>query len=144
MNVYADTSVFIAWFHPADAFAKQVTPWVQENVSDFCWNSVLRNEVRHNPRQLEGTYTRLAWNALRAAENTGRLTMGMQKFHQLLEAADDLSAERAQSIPTGTWDYFHVAAALAAGADCFATCDQLQANVAKASEGFSQVKLFKY
>jgi len=143
MNVYADTSVFIAWFHPADAFAKQVTPWVQENVTDFCWNSVLRNEVRHNLRQLEGTYARLAWNGLRAAENTGRLTMGMQKFHQLLEAADDLSAERAQSIPAGTWDYFHVAAALAAGADCFTTCDQLQADLAKASEGFSQVKLFK-
>lgn len=116
---------------------------MQDNVTDFCWNSVLRNEVRHNLRQLEGTYARLAWNGLRAAENTGRLTIGREKFQQLLEVADDLSAERAREIPAGTWDYFHVAAALEAGADCFATCDQLQANLAHASGGFSQVKLFE-
>lgn len=143
MNVYADTSVLIAWFHADDMFARQVTPWLQENVTDFCWNSVLRNEVRHNLRQLEGSYTRAAWNALRAAENSGRFSIGRERFHQLLEAADDLSAEWAKSVMAGTWDFFHVAAALAANADCFATCDQLQANLAKTCVGFKQVKLFK-
>lgn len=143
MNVYADTSVLIAWFHADDLFAKQVTPWVQENVTDFIWNSALRAEVRHNLRQLKTSYTRSAWNALRAAENSGRLTIGREKLNQLLNAADELSAEKAKEIPAGTWDYVHVAAAIAAGADCFATCDQMQADLAKASGGFSQVKLFK-
>jgi predicted nucleic acid-binding protein len=143
MNVYADTSVLIAWFHADDLFAKQVTPWVQKNVTDFIWNSVLRAEVRHNLRQLDTSYARAAWNALRATEVSGRLNIGREKLSQLIDAADDLSAEKATMIPAGTWDYFHVAAALAAEADCFATCDQLQGDLAKASGGFREVKLFK-
>ncbi len=143
MNVYADTSVLIAWFHADDLFARQVTVWVQENVANFIWNSALRAEVRHNLRQLKTSYARAARNSLRASENSGRLAIGREKLNQLLNAADELSAEKATGIPAGTWDYFHVAAALASGADCFATCDHLQAELAKASGGFSQVKLFK-
>jgi predicted nucleic acid-binding protein len=142
MNVYADTSVLIALFHPADIFSKQINDWVGENTIDFFWNPFLRNEVRHNLRKIDSSYSRTAWNALRAAESTGRLSFGRDKLIQSLEAADNLSAERAAAIPAGTWDFFHVAAALAAGADCFATCDQLQADLAKATGGFNQVKLF--
>lgn len=143
MKVYADTSVLIAWFHADDLFAKQVTTWVRENVTDFLWNSALRAEVRHNLRQLDSPYARAAWNALCASENTGRLAVGRERLNQLLNAADELSAEKAKDIPAGTWDYFHVAAALAAGAECFATCDALQAGLAKATRGFNHVKLFK-
>jgi predicted nucleic acid-binding protein len=143
MIVYADTSVLIAWFHADDIFARQVTPWVQENVTDFIWNSALRAEVRHNLRQLDTSYTRAAWNALRASESSGRLAIGRERLNQLFNAADELSVEKAKMIPAGTWDYFHVAAAMAAGAECFATCDQLQADLAKAVGGFAQVKLFK-
>jgi predicted nucleic acid-binding protein len=143
MKVYADASVLIAWFHADDVFAKQVTPWIQENLTDFIWNSVLQNEVRHNLRQLEGKYSRAAWNALRASENSGRLLIGREKLNELLRAADELSAEKAKTIPAGTWDYFHVAAALAADADCFATCDSLQYDLANATGSFGQVKLFK-
>lgn len=143
MIAYADTSVLIAWFYADDVFAKRVTPWIQEHVTDFVWNSVLRAEVRHNLRQLEDSYGRAAWNALTAAESTGRLSLSRKSLHQLLSAADELSAEKAKAIPAGTWDYFHVAAGLAASADCFATCDALQAELATASEGFKQVKLFK-
>ena len=56
MRVYADASVLIAWFHADDIFAKQVTPWIQGNLTEFIWNSLLRNEVRHNLRQLEGNW----------------------------------------------------------------------------------------
>jgi predicted nucleic acid-binding protein len=143
MNVYADTSVLIAWFHADDFFATQVTPWVQENVTDFIWNSALRAEVRHNLRQLKTSYAGSAWNALRSAENGGRLTIGRERLTDIFNAADELSAEKANVISAGTWDYFHVAAALAAEAECFATCDQLQADLAKASGGFRLVKLFK-
>ena len=143
MIVYADTSVLIAWFYADDIFAKQVTPWIQEHVTDFVWNSVLRAELRHNLRQLEGGYARAAWNALNAAESTGRLSLGRKSLHQLLNAADELSAEKAKTISAGTWDYFHVAAALIAGVDCFATCDALQAELAEECDGFKEVKLFK-
>jgi predicted nucleic acid-binding protein len=143
MNVYADTSVLIALFLPEDTFSEQVNDWVGDNTVELIWNLALRNEVRHNLRKLNSSYSRTAWNALRAAENSGRLSMGREKLNELLNAADELSAEKAGVIPAGTWDYFHVAAALAAGADCFATCDQLQAELAEASGGFNRVKLFK-
>lgn len=143
MNVYADTSAFIALFHPADVFSEQVNNWVGDNSIDFAWNSVLRNEIRHNLRKLDSPYSHTAWNALRASENNGRLKLGREWLSQLMNAADELSAEKAKSIPAGTWDYFHIAAALAAGADCFVTCDSLQADLAKATGGFRQVKLFK-
>ena len=143
MNVYADTSVLIALFHPADVFSEQVNAWVGNQSIDFVWNSALRNEVRHNLRTLNTTYARTAWNALRASENNGRLKIGREWLGQLINAADELSAEKAKTVPAGTWDYFHVAAGLASGADCFATCDALQADLAKATCGFDQVKLFK-
>jgi hypothetical protein len=40
------------------------------------------------------------------------------------------------------WDFFHVAAALEARADCFATCDQLQAELAR-KVNIPNTKLFK-
>lgn len=142
MNVYADTSVLIALFLPEDTFSEEVNNWVGSNSMELAWNLGLRNEVRHNLRKLNSSYSRTAWNALRAAESSGRLIIGREKLSDLLNAADELSAEKANTLPAGTWDYFHVAAALAANADCFATCDQLQAELAKASGGFRQVKLF--
>lgn len=130
MITYADSSVLVAWFHADDQFAQDVTKWVQENVTDFIWNPFLRLEVRHNLRKLKTPYARAAWNALRASERSGRLVLGRVKFHDLLEAADELSAERANAIPAGTWDFLHVAAAIQNRAGCFATCDRLQADLA--------------
>ncbi len=60
----------------------------------------------------------------------------------LLEQTDELSAEQAAIVPAGTWDFFHVAAALHARAACFVTCDKLQAELATES-GLAKVKLFK-
>jgi hypothetical protein len=54
-----------------------------------------------------------------------------------------LSAEKASEISAGTWDFFHVAAGMHARAECFATCDKLQADLANATKGFRLVKLFK-
>jgi predicted nucleic acid-binding protein len=127
---YADSSVLVAWFHADDQFAEQVTNWVRENVTDFIWNPFLRVEVRHNLRKLKMPYARTAWNALRASERSGRLLFGRVRFHDLLEAADELSAEKANAIPAGTWDFLHVAAAIQTKAACFATCDRLQADLA--------------
>jgi hypothetical protein len=79
MITYADTSVLIAWFHADDHFAKIVTPWISDNAIDFAWNSVLSAEVRHNLRMLKTSYTRTAWNALRASEKTGRLSIGRER-----------------------------------------------------------------
>jgi len=143
MNVYADTSVLIALFLPEHIFSQAVNDWVGNNKVELSWNLGLRNEVRHNLRKLNSSYSRTAWNALRAAEKTGRLVIGREKLSELLSAADELSAEKSSLIPAGTWDYFHVAAALASSADCFATCDPLQADLAIATGDFSRVKLFK-
>lgn len=143
MITYADSSVLIAWFHAADEFAQQVTEWARDHSTDFVWNPILRNEVRHNLRKLNSPYARTAWNALRAAEQSRRLAFGREKLSDLLEAADELSAEKAHAIPAGTWDFFHVAAALRVHAACFATCDQLQAELARDVGGFNLVKLFR-
>src|SRR5438034_10550427 len=90
MITYADSSALIAWFHPQDEFALQVTLWVKENVTDFVWNPILRAEVRHNLRKIRSSYARTAWNALRASEKGGRLSYGREKLQDLLEHADDL------------------------------------------------------
>ena len=142
MITYADSSVLVAWYHADDQFAQAVTDWVQDNVTDFIWNPFLRLEVRHNLRKLNTPYARSAWNALRASEKGGRLLLGRVKLHDLLEAADELSAEKAPSIPAGSWDFLHVAAAIYSKAQCFATCDRLQADLALRC-GFTGVR-FKY
>jgi len=140
---YADSSVLVAWFHADDEFARSVTAWVQDNVTDFIWNPVLRLEVRHNLRKLKTGYARTAWNALRAAERS-RLRFGRVNLLTLLDATDDLSAEKANAIPAGAWDFFHVAAAIQSRAYCFATCDKLQADLASEC-GFvsSKLKFFR-
>ncbi len=140
MITYADSSVLVAWFHADDQFALEVTEWVQDNGTEFIWNPFLRIEVRHNLRKLKTPYARAAWNALRASEKSGRLLLGRVKYHDLLEAADELSAEKANAIPAGTWDYVHVAAALQSKAIYFATCDRLQADLAQQC-GFAGAKL---
>jgi predicted nucleic acid-binding protein len=142
MITYADSSVLVAWFHPEDEFAFPVTLWVKENVTDFLWNPVLRAEVRHNIRKLQSSYARAAWNALRASEKSGRLSLGREKLQDLFDATDELSAEKAAAIAAGTWDYFHVAAALHERAEAFVTCDKLQAELARTVH-LPLVKLFK-
>jgi len=138
---YADTSVLVAWFHADDEFARPVTDWARENVTDFSWNLLLRLEVRHNLRKLRSAYARAAWNALRAAERS-RLRCGREKVHDLIDDADELSAKHGARWPAGTWDFFHVAAAMRQRAEAFATCDKLQADLARAVN-LPYVKLFK-
>jgi predicted nucleic acid-binding protein len=130
---YADSSVMVAWFHADDEFARPVTHWVREHVTDFLWNPILQLEVRHNIRKLRSSYARAAWNALRAAERS-RLRFGREKLHDLIEEADQLSANHAATIGVGTWDFFHVAAALRQRAAVFATCDKLQADLANIAQ----------
>ncbi len=130
MITYADSSVLVAWFHADDQFAQEVTKWVRDHVTDLVWNPFLRVEVRHNLRKLKTPYARAAWTALRASENCGRLTIGRAKVHDLLEGSDELSAEKANAVAAGTWDFLHVAAAIHSKAHCFATCDRLQADLA--------------
>jgi len=101
MNVYADTSVLIALFLPEDTFSQQVNDWIGDNEVELVWNLGLRNEVRHNLRKLDSSHSRTGWNALRAAEKSGRLSIGREKLSDLLNAADELSAENAGRIPAG-------------------------------------------
>lgn len=140
MITYADSSVFIAYFHPDDEFAVPVTNWVRENVTDFVWNPILYLEVRHNLRKLRTPYVRMAWNALRVAERT-RLRFGRERIHDLIDDADELSAKHAATLVAGTWDFFHVAAATRQRAVAFVTCDRLQADLARAAN-LPHVKLF--
>jgi predicted nucleic acid-binding protein len=141
MRVYADTSVLVAWHHPADIFAALVTPWLQECGPEFCWNAILRAELRHNLRLLQGPYSRTDWNAYSAAENTRRLVSSRERLTDLFQQADELSERFASRTSCGTWDVVHVAAAMRANAEAFATCDEAQARLARLS-GLTEVKLF--
>ncbi len=131
MRVYGDTSVLVAWFHPADAFAIPVTEWCRAQTAEFCWNLLLRLELRHNLRRLTGGYASLAWHAYRASETSHRLRLGVEPLNHLLEWGDELSARLAERTPAGTWDCVHVAAALHSRAPVFATCDAAQAQLAR-------------
>ncbi len=92
MKIYADTSVLVAWFHPADEFAVAVTAWCRSRSPEFFWNPLLRAELRHNLRRLSGDYAAVAWHSYRAAETSNRLRPGLHRLPDLLEWGDELSA----------------------------------------------------
>jgi predicted nucleic acid-binding protein len=142
MKIYADTSALIAWFHPADEFAREVTDWCRERSPEFSWNPLLRIELRHNLRRLTGKYATTAWHAYRASETSRKLRLEIHRLTDILERGDELSARHAQSTHAGTWNFVHVAAAQQVGAGTFITCDAAQADLARAA-GLTQVHLFK-
>jgi predicted nucleic acid-binding protein len=131
MKIYADTSALIAWFHPADEFAPAVTVWCRDRSPEFCWNALLRIELRHNLRRLSGKYAAAAWHAYRASETSQKLRLAGHRLPDLLEWGDELSARHAQHSTAGTWDFVHVAAAQHVRAEAFITCDAAQAEVAR-------------
>jgi len=141
MKIYADTSALIAWFNPADEFAPAVTSWCRERAPEFCWNPLLRIELRHNLRRLSGKYAPIAWHAYRAAETSQRLKLGVHSLSDLLEWGDELSARHARNFAAGTWDFVHVAAVQRFRAEMFITCDIAQAELARVAD--VQVQLFK-
>src|ERR1700684_1817661 len=109
MKIYADTSALIAWFHPADKFARMVPDWCRERSPEFSWNPLLRIELRHNLRRLSGKYAASAWYAYRAGESSRKLRLVIHRLTDLWERGDELSARHAQSCHAGTWDFVHVA-----------------------------------
>jgi predicted nucleic acid-binding protein len=141
VKTYADTSALIAWFHPADQFASAMTDWCRERSPEFCWNALLRMELRHNLRRLSGKYAAAAWHAYRASESTRKLRLATDPLSDLLERADELSARHAQESHAGTWDFVHVAAAQQSRAEIFVTCDVAQAELARVA-GLPKVHLF--
>ena len=142
MKIYADTSALMAWFNPADEFAPAVTSWCRKRAPEFCWNPLLRAELRHNLRRLSGKYAAVAWHAYRAAETSQRLKAGVHRLADLLEWGDELSARHAPDFAAGTWDFVHVAAAQHLHAEIFITCDVAQAELARTTE-LPLVQLFK-
>jgi len=142
MKIYADTSALIAWFNPADEFAPAVTAWCRERAPEFCWNPLLRVELRHNLRRLSGKYAAIAWHAYRAGETSQRLKLGVHRLSDLLEWGDELSARHSSRSAAGTWDFIHIAAAQRVEVDAFITCDAAQAELARVV-GLPKVQLFK-
>jgi predicted nucleic acid-binding protein len=142
MRIYADTSALVAWFNPADEFAQAVTSWCRERAPEFCWNPLLRIELRHNLRRLSGQYAAIAWQAYRASETSQRLKPGIQRLSDLLEWGDELSARHASNPAAGTWDFVHVATAQHVRTEVFITCDAAQAELARVA-GLTRIRLFK-
>ena len=142
MKVYADTSVLMAWFHPADQFARQVTRWCRQHEAEFQWNPLLRIELRHNLRRLGGSYATTAWHAYRASETSNRLSLGVERLADMLERGDELSARHASHTSAGTWDCVHVAAAQRSRIQTFLTCDAAQAELARLAK-LPEVQFFK-
>ena len=136
--VYADSSVLFAHFHPHDEFSSAVDRAVQRTSADFVYWSFLRFEVRHNLRLCRANPDgETAWRALRAAERTSsRLRWHPElSADKMLDAAEELSADKAPGIDCGSADFLHVATArrlsLLNEIDEFWTCDVIQASLAK-------------
>lgn len=138
--VYADSSALFAYFHPRDEFSVLVDAAVQKVSPDFvCW-PFLRFELRHNLRLTRvDSDGEVAWRALRAAEKTAARLRWQAELtaDKMLDAAEELSADKSSKFDCGSADYLHVAAArrlkLLNGIDEFWTCDTAQAGLAKAA-----------
>lgn len=138
--VYADSSVLFAYFHPRDEFSAGVDAAVRKLCPDFVYWPFLRFELRHNLRLARvDSDGEVAWHALRAAEKTA-LRLRWQPeltMDKMLDAAEELSADKSTTFNCGSADYLHVAAArrlnLLNGVDEFWTCDVAQAGLAKAA-----------
>ena len=138
--VYADSSVLFAWFHPHDEFSAVVDAAVQKQSPDFVYWPFLRFELRHNLRLTRvDADGEVAWRALRAAEKTASRLRWQAELtaDKMLDAAEELSADKLSKFDCGSADYLHVAAArrlnLLNGIDEFWTCDNAQAALAKAA-----------
>jgi len=138
--VYADSSVLFAWFHPRDEFSLLVDAAVQRNSPDFVYWPFLRFELRHNLRLARGDSDgEVAWRALRAAEKTSSRLRWQAELSadKMLDAAEELSADKSSKFDCGSADYLHVAAArrlnLMSGIERFWTCDAAQAGLARAA-----------
>ena len=146
--VYADSSVLFAWFHPHDEFSAVVDTAVQKQSPDFVYWPFLRFELRHNLRLARvDPDGEVAWRALRAAERTASRLRWQEELtaDRMLDAAEELSANKSSKFDCGSADYLHVAAArrlnLLNGIDGFWTCDTAQAALAKAAG--LKTRLFK-
>ncbi len=138
--VYADSSVLFAWFHPHDEFSAVVDVAVQKHFPDFVYWQFLRFELRHNLRLTRvDSDGEVAWRALRAAEKTASRLRWQTELtaDKMLDAAEELSANKSSKFDCGSADYLHVAAArrlnLLNEIDEFWTCDTAQAALAKAA-----------
>ena len=138
--VYADSSVLFAYFHPCDEFSFTVDRAVQKAAPDFIYWPFLRFEVRHNLRMSRvDSDGEVAWRALRAAESTASRLRWQTELtaDKMLDAAEELSADKVSKFGCGSVDYLHVAAArrlnLLNGIDEFWTCDIMQAGLARAA-----------
>lgn len=137
--VYADTSALFAFFHPKDMFALPVTSAAQTHNPDFVNWEFLQYELRHNLRQARtDEWGEIAWRALNSSLNTTKRLRWHSDLtaSRILDAAEELSADKAASCQCGAGDFIHVAAAkrlnLLSGIDEFWTCDAAQAGLAKA------------
>ena len=136
--IYADSSVLFAYFHPRDEFSESVDAAVQKDSPDFVYWPFLRFELRHNLRMSRvDTDGEVAWRALRAAEQTASRLRWQSELtaDKMLDAAEELSADKSSKFDCGSADYLHVAAArrlhLLNEIDAFWTCDTAQAALAK-------------
>jgi len=112
--VYADSSVLFAWFHPHDEFSVVVDAAVRKQSPDFVYWQFLRFELRHNLRLTRvDSDGEVAWCALRAAEKTASRLRWQTELtaDKMLDAAEELSAEKSSQYDCGSADYLHVAAA---------------------------------
>jgi predicted nucleic acid-binding protein len=130
--VYADSSVLVAWFWPADVNGKAVNKWMLQRSPTLVYNAVHRLEVRHNLRQIKkSSYYAAAWHALRSAEGSGSRLRGYPvDLLGLLQRADQISAQFQGQLECGAIDLIHLAGAIEAGA-LFVTCDAAQAAAAR-------------
>lgn len=138
--VYADSSALFAYFHPRDEFSVLVDAAVQKLSPDFVYWPFLRFELRHNLRLTRvDSDGEVAWRALRAAEKTASRLRWQAELtaDKMLDAAEELSADKSSKCDCGSADYLHVAAArrlnLLNGIDEFWTCDTAQGGLAKAA-----------
>jgi len=112
--VYADSSVLFAWFHPHDEFSVVVDAAVRKQSPDFVYWQFLRFELRQNLRLTRmDSDGEVAWCALRAAEKTAARLLWQTELtaDKMLDAAEELSAEKSSQYDCGSADYLHVAAA---------------------------------
>lgn len=146
MNVYADTSWWLAYKHRGDAHhASAITLFDREPEARVLWTPWHRVEVFNSFRQAEraGLIERGEARAMiRLLEQEVRLGYWPHVEFDWTEAARtacELSAEHSLRLVARSMDLFHVAVAAEIAADAFLSFDEEQNTLAKAT-GLSLIR----
>lgn len=142
MNIYPDTTFFVALRFFDDTHHEEATQFVEDRSGDsFLWSPWHRVEVSNALRQfargdqpvLKAADARRIIHRLETDVRVGYFLHMEADWRDVLRAAYEISAEHGSSLPCRAADLLHVAYAKELAADAFVSFDEDQLQLARAA-----------